>query len=181
MKNENFKNIVPGIAERPVTSLKGIGDKTAGLFAAEFDDVAEADADSMVEGVDRTPREMLAYQLGWMGLLRGWDADELAGKDVAMPAPGCKWNQMGVLYQGFYDEHRAEPFEHLKRSFEDDVDALVQWVDGFSDEELFEPGGRAWAQSTPSNWPVWKWIHTNTVAPFKSFRSKIRKWKKARG
>lgn len=97
-----------------------------------------------------------------------------------MPAPGCKWNQMGVLYQGFYDEHRAEPFEHLKRSFEDDVDALVQWVDGFSDEELFEPGGRAWAQSTPSNWPVWKWIHTNTVAPFKSFRSKIRKWKKAR-
>lgn len=118
--------------------------KTAGLFAAEFDDVAEADADSMVEGVDRTPREMLAYQLGWMGLLRGWDADELAGKDVAMPAPGCKWNQMGVLYQGFYDEHRAEPFEHLKRSFEDDVDALVQWVDGFSDEELFEPGGRAW-------------------------------------
>lgn len=33
MKNENFKNIVPGIAERPVTSLKGIGDKTAGLFA----------------------------------------------------------------------------------------------------------------------------------------------------
>ena len=155
--------------------------KTAGLFAAEFDDVAEADADSMVEGVDRTPREMLAYQLGWRGLLRGWDADELAGKDVAMPAPGCKWNQMGVLYQGFYDEHRAEPFEHLKRSFEDDVDALVQWVDGFSDEELFEPGGRAWAQSTPSNWPVWKWIHTNTVAPFKSFRSKIRKWKKARG
>ncbi|MDN4471245.1 ClbS/DfsB family four-helix bundle protein [Gordonibacter sp. RACS_AR68] len=116
--------------------------KTAGLFAAEFDDVAEADADSTVEGVDRTPREMLAYQLGWMGLLRGWDADELAGKDVAMPAPGCKWNQMGVLYQGFYDEHRAEPFEHLKRSFEDDVDALVQWVDGFSDEELFEPGAR---------------------------------------
>lgn len=124
--------------------------KTARLFAAEFDDVAEADADSTVEGVDRTPREMLAYQLGWMGLLRGWDADELAGKDVAMPAPGCKWNQMGVLYQGFYDEHRAEPLELLRRSFEDDVDALVQWVDGFSDEELFEPGGRAWAQSTPS-------------------------------
>ncbi|MDU5101023.1 MAG: ClbS/DfsB family four-helix bundle protein, partial [Clostridium butyricum] len=23
-----------------------------------------------------------------------------------------------------------------------------------------------------------KWIHINTVAPFKSFRTKIRKWKK---
>lgn len=155
--------------------------KTAGLFVAEFDDVAEADADVRVEGMDRTPREMLAYQLGWMGLLRGWDADELVGKDVATPAPGLKWNQMGVLYQGFYDEYRAESLERLKRSFECDVDALVQWVDGFSDEELFEPGGRKWAQSTPSNWPVWKWVHTNTVAPFKTFRGKIRKWKKLRG
>ena len=62
-----------------------------------------------------------------------------------------------------------------------DVDALVEWVDGFSDNELFEPGGRKWAQSTPSMWPVWKWVYTNTVAPFKSFRSKIRKWKKLRG
>lgn len=47
------------------------------------------------------------------------------------------------------------------------MDALAEWVDGFSDDELFEPGGR-------------KWVHTNTVAPFKSFLSKIRKWKKLR-
>lgn len=155
--------------------------KTAGLFVREFDDVDEADIDELVEGVDRTPREMLSYQLGWMGLLRGWDADELAGKDVATPAPGYKWNQMGELYQGFYDEHRADSLKQLKGAFEDGVDALVQWLDKFSDDELFEPGGRKWAQSTPTNWPVWKWIHTNTVAPFKSFRSKIRKWKKLRG
>ena len=155
--------------------------RTAELFIREFDDVAEADADTRLEGVDRTPREMLAYQLGWMALMRGWDADELAGKDVVTPAPDCKWNQMGALYQGFYDRHADEPLEQLKRAFEADVEALTQWVEGFSDEELFEPGGRKWAQSTPSNWPVWKWIHTNTVAPFKSFRSKIRKWKKARG
>ena len=152
--------------------------KTAELFVREFDDVDEADADELVGGVDRTPREMLAYQLGWMGLLRGWDADELAGKDVVTPAAGYKWNQMGELYQGFYDAHAGESLEQLKASFASDVNALVQWLHGFSDEELFEPGGRKWAQSTPSNWPVWKWVHTNTVAPFKSFRSKIRKWKK---
>ncbi|QOS69635.1 ClbS/DfsB family four-helix bundle protein [Eggerthella guodeyinii] len=27
---------------------------------------------------------------------------------------------------------------------------------------------------------MWKWVHTNTVAPYKSFRSKIRTWKRAR-
>lgn len=154
--------------------------KTADLFIAEFDDVAETDGDVRFEGVDRTPREMLAYQLGWMGLVRGWDADELAGKDVATPAPGYKWNQMGALYQGFYDKHAAESLEQLKQAFSDDVASLLVWVEGFSDDDLFEPGGRGWARSTPANWPVWKWIHTNTVAPFKSFRSKIRKWKKLR-
>ncbi|KWZ73162.1 hypothetical protein HMPREF3198_01521 [Winkia neuii] len=30
----------------------------------------------------------------------------------------------------------------------------------------------------PSAWPVWKWVHINTVAPFTTFRTKIRKWKK---
>ncbi|MGO3317954.1 MAG: ClbS/DfsB family four-helix bundle protein, partial [Leuconostoc carnosum] len=27
--------------------------------------------------------------------------------------------------------------------------------------------------------PVWKWVHINSVAPFGTFRTKIRKWKKA--
>lgn len=45
---------------------------------------------------------------------------------------------------------------------------------------LHQPGGRKWTQSTPANWPVWKWVHINTVALFKSFRSRIRKRKKLR-
>ena len=28
--------------------------------------------------------------------------------------------------------------------------------------------------TTPSSWPIWKWIHINIVAPFKLFRIKIR-------
>jgi hypothetical protein len=58
------------------------------------------------------------------------------------------------------------------------VDDTAKWFQGFSDDEVFKPGGRKWAASTTSNWPIWKWVHINTVAPFKSFRGKIRKWKK---
>lgn len=155
-------------------------EKTAGLFLREFDEVAESELDVRLDGVDRTPREMLAYQLGWIGLLRGWDRDEQAGKAVATPAPGYKWNQMGGLYQSFYEKHSEESLAALKQMFTDDVAGLIRWMQDFTDQELFEAGGRKWAQSTPSNWPVWKWIHTNTVAPFKSFRGKIRKWKKLR-
>jgi hypothetical protein len=113
-----------------------------------------------------------------MSLIRGWDSDELAGKKVNMPAPGYKWNQMGALYQGFYDKYKNESLAQLRKLFISAVYSLVEWLDAFTDEELFKPGGRKWATSTPSNWPIWKWVYINTVAPFKSFRSQIRKWKK---
>ena len=154
--------------------------KTAELFIKEFDDVADTDKDIRFDGVDRTPGEIIAYQLGWMELIRGWDKGELSGKEVVTPAPGYKWNQMGELYQGFYDKYKDESLSQLKELFVTDLDSFIDWLGAFSDDELFNPGGIKWAASTPSNWPIWKWVHINTVAPFKSFRSKIRKWKKLR-
>ena len=154
--------------------------KTATLFIVEFDDVADKDIDLRLEGVDRTPREMIAYQLGWMGLIRGWDSDELAGKEVITPAPGYKWNQMGAIYEGFYATYNTQSLSELNQLYKEAVSSLIDWLQGFSADELFQPGGRKWAQSTPSNWPIWKWVHINTAAPFKTFRSKIRKWKKLR-
>ena len=152
--------------------------KTAALFIKEFEEIDEADKNVRYDGVDRTPQEIIAYQLGWMELIRGWDNDELEGKEVITPAPGYKWNQMGALYQGFYEKHDDKTLVQLLELFESTVDALIAWLDGFSTDEFFQPGGRKWAASTKSNWPVWKWVHINTIAPFKSFRSKIRKWKK---
>jgi hypothetical protein len=149
------------------------------LFIGEFADIDDADKGKMAAGVDRNPAQMIAYQLGWMSLLRKWDADELAGESPEMPAPGIKWNALGKLYQRFYEEYEAYPLKNLAAQFKSAVEGLCGWVDGFSDDKLFRPGGRKWASSTPSNWPVWKWVHVNTAAPFKSFRGKIRKWKKA--
>jgi hypothetical protein len=30
----------------------------------------------LIEGVERTPAQMIAYQLGWLDLIMGWDKDE---------------------------------------------------------------------------------------------------------
>ena len=77
-----------------ITEIK----KTADIFIKEFEDVAETDKDICFDEVDRTPQEIIAYQLGWMNLIRGWDRDELDNKEVITPAPGYKWNQMGELF-----------------------------------------------------------------------------------
>lgn len=152
--------------------------RTADLFIKEFEAITEDQTDLRLEEVDRTPAEMLAYQLGWLNCLRQWEADELAGKPCIMPAPGYKWNQLGNLYQDFYRQYTSYSLNELQQLFQEAVHNQIEWLNGLSDTELFSPAGRKWAASTPSNWPIWKWIHINTVAPFKSFRTKIRKWKK---
>ncbi len=154
--------------------------KAANMFIVEFEDIEETQKTLRYEGVDRTPSQMIAYQLGWMELLLSWDQDEQEGKTVITPAPGFKWNQLGGLYQGFYEKYQDKSMAELQSLFCASVDEIIKWLVGFTEEELFYPGGRNWASSTPSNWPIWKWVHINTVAPFHSFRSKIRKWKKLR-
>ncbi|MFR3729734.1 ClbS/DfsB family four-helix bundle protein [Lacrimispora sp.] len=152
--------------------------KTADAFIMEFDSIEEADKDKILEGVDRSPAQMIAYQLGWMNLLMGWDRDELAGKEVVTPAAGYKWNRLGGLYESFYRQYEDCTLCGLRGLYRDCVAALIQWLELFSEEDLFGQEIRTWASSTPSKWPIWKWVHINTVAPFKTFRSKVRKWKK---
>ena len=152
--------------------------KRADLFIVEFDAVTEADRDTFKDGVDRTPAQMLAYQLGWMDLLLGWERDEQAGREVVMPAPGYRWNQLGGLCSTFDDQWRDASIPRLREAFRDRVDGVVALVASLSQDELFTSGQRAWASSTPSAWPVAKWVHINTVAPFTSFRTRIRSWKR---
>ncbi len=152
--------------------------KMAKLFIDEFDTVSEADKNRLIEGVDRTPFQMLAYQLGWMNLVMNWDKNELEGYEVLTPAPEYKWNKLGDLYENFYEEYKEYSLDELKGLFNNCVERIIIWISSFSDEELFLQGVRKWASSTPSKWPIWKWVHINTVAPFKTFRTKIRKWKK---
>ncbi|MFV0497390.1 MAG: ClbS/DfsB family four-helix bundle protein [Candidatus Fimivivens sp.] len=155
-------------------------EKTAALFISEFDDVAQTDQALRLACVDRTPQEMLAYQLGWMHLLLAWERDEQQGKPVVTPAPNYKWNRLGELYQSFYNRYEQASLSTLRAQFTQTVSELITWLDSLEEDVLFASGSRKWAASTPANWPVWKWVHINTVAPFKSFRSKIRKWKKSR-
>ena len=126
-------------------------EKTANLFIQEFNDIKEAQKDVMVEEIDRTPVQMIAYQLGWLNLLMNWDRDELTGKEVTTPALGYKWNELGGLYQSFYTQYENYSLSELKNEYIETVAKFVEWVDSFTEKEIFEQDVRKWASSTPSN------------------------------
>ncbi|WP_150275922.1 ClbS/DfsB family four-helix bundle protein [Paenibacillus tepidiphilus] len=148
------------------------------LLDGEFDTVDEGFRDLRLPQADKTPSEIIAYQLGWLNLVMGWDRDELEGREVEMPAPGYRWNRLGEMYSSFYRKYEAYSLRELRDLFRDTVGEWEAWIGTLSEEELFVQGHRRWTGSK-ENWPMARWIHINSVAPFTSFRTKLRKWKKA--
>ena len=143
-------------------------------YNSEFDTIPEALKDKRVPGVDRTPAENLAYQVGWTTLLLKWE-------EVKTPSEQFRWNQLGGLYQCFTDTYAHLSLAELKGKLNENIAAIQTMIDSMSEEELFQPHMRRWADDATKTavWEVYKFIHVNTVAPFGTFRTKIRKWKKA--
>lgn len=150
------------------------------LYDQELDDISEDKKDLLKSGIDKTPSQNIAYQLGWTALLLQWEADEKKGLKVQTPAPGYKWNNLGGLYQSFYSKYEGYSLHQQRELLQIQVNEIIKWIESLDHETLFIPEQRQWA-TTPAKWPVWKWIHINTAAPFKNFRAQLRKWKKEKG
>ena len=160
--------------------LKAEINKKFEKYIAEFDDIPESLKDKRVDEVDRTPAENLSYQVGWTTLLLKWENDEKEGLEVKTSSEEFKWNQLGELYQYFTDTYAYLSIEELRNILEQNVESICEMIDSLSEEELFMPHKREWADNATKTavWEVYKFIHVNTVAPFGTFRTKIRKWKK---
>lgn len=161
--------------------LKAEIEKAFEKYISEFDGIPEELKDRCVDSVDRTPAENLAYQVGWTSLLLQWEEDEQNGRKVHSPSDQFKWNQLSDLYRWFTDTYAHLSLEELKAKLKENVRAIYAMIDSLSEEELFKPHMRTWADEATKTavWEVYKFIHVNTVAPFGTFRTRIRKWKKA--
>ena len=89
-----------------------------------------------------------------------------------------KWNDLDWLYKSFYDKYNSYSLRKLVDSFNQKVDSIIKLINNLSDEELFKDGKRNWAKTNGKEFSICRLVHLNTVANFKNFRGKIRKWKK---
>ena len=159
--------------------LKTEINKTFEKYIAEFNNIPESLKDKRIDEVDITPAENLAYQVWWTTLVLKWEDDERNGLQVKTPSDEFKWNQLGELYKWFTDTYAYLSLQELKSTLNENINSIYVMIDSLSDEELFKPHMRKWADDATKTavWEVYKFIHVNTVAPFKTFRNKIRKWR----
>lgn len=98
--------------------------KTFEKYILEFADIPEKLKDVRSDGVDRTPAENLTYQVGWISLVIKWEADERNGIPVKTPKDDFKWNQLGELYNWFYESYAYLSLEELKNKLKENLNSI---------------------------------------------------------
>lgn len=151
----------------------------AKLFIKEYYDIEETPMKNIDEDIEYSPFQMLALCIGWMDLVFAWEDGEQKGVQKTSLATEWKWNDLDWLYQSFYDKYNNYFLKDLIDDFNQKVDSIIQLVNNLSDIELFETGKRNWAKTNGKEFSVCRLIHLNTIANFKNFKGKIRKWKKS--
>ncbi|WP_024892068.1 ClbS/DfsB family four-helix bundle protein [Luteimonas huabeiensis] len=137
------------------------------------DAVDEATMDGHVAGSRMRPRDLVAYLVGWNERVLAWHDAEARGADIAFPAPGFKWNELGRLAQSFYEAYGDVPFDALVLRLQASKDRIVALVTGFDDDALY---GRPWH----GKWTRGRMIQFNTASPYANARGRLRRWRQAR-
>ena len=150
----------------------------ANLFIKEYSDIEETSMNKIDEEIEYSPFQMLAFCIGWMDLVLSWEEEEQNGIQKTVLATEWKWNDLDWLYQSFYNKYNSYSFNELVNIFNQKVVNIIELVNNLSDEDLFEDGKKNWAKTNGKKFSVCRLVHLNTIANFKNFRSKIRKWKK---
>ncbi len=151
----------------------------AKLFIKEYYNIEETSMKNIDEDIEYSPFQMLALCIGWMDLVLAWEDEEQKGVQKTSLATEWKWNDLDWLYQSFYDKYNNYFLKDLIDDFNQKVDNIIQLVNNLSDIELFETGKRNWAKTNGKEFSVCRLIHLNTIANFKNFKGKVRKWKKS--
>ncbi|OMG52502.1 hypothetical protein BJN45_14510 [Azonexus hydrophilus] len=101
-----------------------------------------------------SPCDLIAYQIGWGRLLLSWDDLETNGQTVEMPAPGFKWNQLGLLAKSFYQEQNEQTLKQLLAQFETLEERMRLFIESSSEDTIFSIGKRHWAGRACKNFCV---------------------------
>lgn len=137
-------------------TLDALDEMTAGLHAA--------DDETTIKGI-------LAHRIHWVDLFFGWYEDGKAGRDVEVPAPGVKWNQLKAYNAPFYAAGNARSLTDLREEFDAQFVRLRSFLEGQDDAELYTVGRYGWT----GKWGVGRWAESAGPAHFRSANTYIRK------
>ncbi|MDH6198597.1 hypothetical protein M2272_005256 [Mycobacterium frederiksbergense] len=124
------------------------------------------------KGTMMSPADLVAYLIGWNEQVLTWHERRADGLPDEFPAPGVKWNELGLLAQRFYAAHHGESWAELREHLCVAKDRVVALIESRTDDELY---GAEWY----GKWTMGRMISLNTSSPYTNARGRLRAWLKA--
>jgi hypothetical protein len=121
-------------------------------------------------------KDILAHLTVWTQMCLEWYEMGCRGEVPKTPAPDLTWQQIPVLNQRIYDQHKDRPLEAIKGEFEASYQQLMAVSQTIAEEDLFARGRYTWTKSTT----LASYLVSCGASHYHWARELIRKWAKSR-
>lgn len=116
---------------------KTIAGMSAAQLATPFDFSGQPSKKEAHWQRDKDLRDVLIHLYEWHQLLLHWVKTNLAGGSAPFLPPPYNWKTYGVMNVSFWEKHRDTPLEEAKQLLQGSHQAVLQLLEGFSNEQLF--------------------------------------------
>lgn len=134
-----------------------------------LEDVSEAQAIRKRED-DTSIKDVIGHRAHWIDLFLGWYADGQAGKDVAFPAPGYKWNDLKVYNAALREAQAGWSWSQACVALDEAHARLLNFLRGLPDSALY--GGPM--KGARNDWTTGRWAEASGPSHYRSAAKYIR-------
>ena len=137
---------------------------------ARLIDGLDADLALRKDADDTAIKDVVAHRAHWIDLFLGWYADGQAGKPVAFPAPGYKWNQLPAYNAALRARQAGLGWPQARAMLAAAHDRLTGFLEGLTDAQLYGApmqGGR-------NAWTTGRWAEAAGPSHYRSAAKYIR-------
>ena len=118
-----------------------------------------------------TIKDTIDHRTHWIGLFFKWYADGKAGREVHLPAPGYKWNQLKEYNAKVRAASQGKSWQAVLADFADAHDRLSAFIAAADNSELYTEKPYAWT----GKWTLGRYAEASGPSHYRSANTYIRK------
>ncbi len=134
-----------------------------------IDEIPEAQA-MRKRDEETSIKDVIGHRAHWIDLFLGWYADGQAGRDVAFPAPGYKWNQLKAYNADLRARQADLGWDAARVRLADRHAALMAFMKAHDDQALY--GGPM--KGANNKWTAGRWAEATGPSHYRSAAKWIR-------
>lgn len=140
------------VTEAEFARLAALLDKVPGELAMRKDDE------------DISIKDVIAHRAHWIDLSLGWYRDGQAGRDVAFPAPGYKWDDLKRYNADLRARQADSGWPEARSALDAAHEGLMAFLDGLDDAALY--GGPM--KGADNTWTTGRWAEAAGPSHYRS-------------